>query len=230
VILTIHRARAACATSPFFKHFRKAETGVGYIDGGVVDSCPVTFADREADLLWRGLTGVSPDIVLSLGAGLSLTDGPESLSHRLSHFSRERSRAESSTNAAKDSSASADSPITGIRIKGDKLSMDRAWHQFNRDKLRQASSSTKSFDGTFVRLNPIINAALPGDDDIRAMDKFEGDVEDLLQHHVPEIQETAHKLVASSFFFERDQSSIKQTSAGLRVPDRYSADLIRRPW
>lgn len=200
------RARAAFATTPFLKRFHKAETGVNYVSNGLVDNSPVAIAASESELLWDG---ASSDILLSIGTGLSLQETDDSLHRRFSSINITRAR----TFRTDMTDAHTKNVVnTRVHIDRDALPLDKAWSQFMH-KLGRGSDSVGD-DSTRVRLNPVLKTALPDFDDIKSIEALQRATEEVIQQDTGMIKETAHRLVASSFYFERDYASIQQTPAG----------------
>lgn len=90
---------------------------------------------------------------------------------------------------------------------------DRAWAQF----LRSGHAAVEERDRRrYVRVCPEFLARLPKFDEVRRMDELERETERLLRQNPGEVTEVAHRLVASTFFFEKDAGSVKQTASGFQ--------------
>ncbi|KAI2470767.1 FabD/lysophospholipase-like protein [Annulohypoxylon bovei var. microspora] len=66
----------------------------------------------------------------------------------------------------------------------------------------------------YMRICPELLAKLPKFDDVQRMDSVEQETAEVLRQNRQDIIEAAHRLVASTFFFEKDASGVKQTTSG----------------
>ncbi len=89
---------------------------------------------------------------------------------------------------------------------------DRAWSRFMSGSSHHLQV-TEDSDRHYVRISPELFMTVPKFDQVQKMDDVEQEVEEVLLQ-MPEIGEIAHRLVASTFFFEKDPTSIRQTSSG----------------
>ena len=64
-------ARANSAAPGHFKPFVNHRTRKGYLDGAIYHKNPVEIANHERKLLWPDTAEMHPDILLSVGTGLS---------------------------------------------------------------------------------------------------------------------------------------------------------------
>ena len=62
-----YRARATSAAPTYFKSFRSARNGRGYLDGALYHNNPVHVADLERRLIWPETEDSTPDLLLSIG-------------------------------------------------------------------------------------------------------------------------------------------------------------------
>ncbi|KAK8047929.1 hypothetical protein PG996_015993, partial [Apiospora saccharicola] len=255
-------ARATAATSPFFKPFRKEETGNEYADAGYKHACPVWVAHHEAKSIWRDpLTQAAPDIMLSLGTGRnigecdegagttgaghsarSLTDTSISSPTPSSaivkqgrggagNYKRQNpSRSLSSDLSAQASAESGyivrnpnapllvtfNNPQSGAqRLTNTASRGDRTWNKFLRSS--QSHDAVEERDRhRYVRICPEFLGKLPKFDEVDRMDELEHETERLLRQNPGEVTEVAHRLVASSFFFDKEAGSVKQTGYGFQ--------------
>ncbi|OTA56311.1 FabD/lysophospholipase-like protein [Hypoxylon sp. EC38] len=200
-------ARATSAMSPYFKPFRKTETGNQYIDGGLRQACPVWVAHQEMNLIWSDVANSPPDIVLSVGAGCIVRNEDS--------FRGDRS------SLGIDSSSKTTTPPAKLIGKSsstmgnlaDYQKRSRTWDQFMARRSSSNLLETAEDTSRYIRISPELNIRAPRFDDIQRLDEVEREAEEVLQQNMAEIKEVAHRLVASAFFFEKDDS-VKQTPSG----------------
>jgi hypothetical protein len=87
------------------------------------------------------------------------------------------------------------------------LNCERRWEQFCDVMIRPGSDGTPR---QYIRLNPEINFPVPRLDDIRSVPKLQAAVKDVLSRNKTLLRDIAYRLVASTFFFEKDQILIKE--------------------
>ncbi|KAI0966660.1 hypothetical protein F4678DRAFT_475768 [Xylaria arbuscula] len=102
-------------------------------------------------------------------------------------------------------------PISGQtdRLNDQRLS-ENAWGNF----LSTHVSRKTSVRRRYRRICPELFSKLPKFDELAKLDDVEREAQEVLRHDSTELVEIAHKLVASTFFFEKDISSVKQTTSG----------------
>lgn len=66
----------------------------------------------------------------------------------------------------------------------------------------------------FIRLNPDLRFKVPRLDAVDDISQLEKAAADYLQQNSSRTKEVAHRLVASSFFFEKDRNSVRQVRDG----------------
>ncbi|KAK6835070.1 hypothetical protein PG987_009764 [Apiospora arundinis] len=245
-------ARATSATSPFFKPFRKEETGSEYGDGGYKHTCPVWVAHYEGRSIWADQSESAPDIMLSLGTGRNLGEHGEDSGSAGGHSSRSFS----------DTSMSSPTPNSAIIKQGRGGAGNYKRQNLSRSASSDLSAQASATSGYLVRnpnapllvtFNnpqsgaqrltntggattlpvvgprrrgarpppvhahlPEFSAKLPKFDEVQRMDELERETERLLRQNPGEVTEVAHRLVASTFFFEKDAGSVKQTASGFQ--------------
>lgn len=87
---------------------------------------------------------------------------------------------------------------------------DQAWDEF-------VSARKESNDSRYSRICPeLLASQIPRFEDAQRMEELERDVERALQQEgmVSSITLTAHQLVASTFFFETESGSVRQSASG----------------
>ncbi|KAI0471495.1 hypothetical protein GGR56DRAFT_654355 [Xylariaceae sp. FL0804] len=66
----------------------------------------------------------------------------------------------------------------------------------------------------YMRVSPELFSKLPRFDEVQKMEAVEGEARDWLRRNSHEMVEIAHRLVASTFFFDKDVGSVRQTESG----------------
>lgn len=199
-------ARATSAMSPYFKTFIKPETRNQYVDGSLHHACPVLVAHHETKLIWGDVAQLPPDIMLSVGTGRNV---------------RENGRAQNTTDASSMISTSPiksdGSPPGKSTKKSDKpddvQKCGRTWDKFRAGRVTPDSAGSEH-NGRYIRVSPELNILTPKLDDIQRLDEVEREAGEVLEQNKLEIKEVAHRLVASTFFFEEELGSTKQTASG----------------
>ncbi|KAI1842756.1 hypothetical protein JX266_011077 [Neoarthrinium moseri] len=101
-------------------------------------------------------------------------------------------------------------PSVGAERSNDHRQGDTVWDKF----MHQRGSMEESTRKKYLRINPELFSELPKFADVSRIDELERETEDVLRQNPGVIREAAHRLVASTFFFERDAGSVKQTHSG----------------
>ncbi|TGJ81236.1 hypothetical protein E0Z10_g7507 [Xylaria hypoxylon] len=102
-------------------------------------------------------------------------------------------------------------PISGQtdRLNDQRLS-EKTWSNF----LSTHVSRKRAVRRRYRRICPEIFSKLPRFDDVAKLDDVEREAREVLRQNSAELVEIAHRLVASTFFFEKDMASVKQNSLG----------------
>ncbi|KAI1266454.1 hypothetical protein F5Y18DRAFT_416320 [Xylariaceae sp. FL1019] len=126
-------------------------------------------------------------------------------------------------------------PISGQTDRlNDQRQCEKTWTQFISKHIPRDDSIRRRYR----RICPELFTKLPKFDDVTKIDEVEREVKDLLRQNTSELVEIAHRLVASSFFFEKDVSSVKQKASGFTCTDfvpihkrsRLSRGFLSRSW
>ncbi|KAL7784152.1 hypothetical protein V8C37DRAFT_420748 [Trichoderma ceciliae] len=188
-------ARATAAAPPYFKPFVHEEALSAYIDGAINHNCPVLVADQERRLLWEDVSDWPADIVLSLGTGLSNIPETPQQTH-----SRDRSFP-GLTNMLR---------IAGKMIDN-QLDSEEIWKKYH-TKVTSMNDTQRNVEKyRNIRINLQFPDKRPAIDDVNALDDIERKAQNEFQYST-DIKRAAHSLVASSFYFEKqDMKSLGQT-------------------
>ncbi|KAJ2904255.1 putative patatin-like serine protein [Zalerion maritima] len=213
-------ARASSAAPPFFKAFQKHATGATYIDGALYHNCPVVVSHHERKLIWGDVTGSPPDLLLSVGTGKFGPGQPRTTY-------RDRVMVAPPHVASPTSPPPQPKPATSFFIpKMAKIAFDRFDNLLRSEKIWSAylSNTAESshhntepgIDRRFIRLNPELGFKVPKMDDVDSIPAIEDAVEHDVLRFKEKYVEVAHRLIASTFFFQKDSSSVQPNGSGFR--------------
>ncbi|KAI0205198.1 hypothetical protein F4808DRAFT_473273 [Astrocystis sublimbata] len=102
-------------------------------------------------------------------------------------------------------------PVSGHtdRLNSQRLN-EKVWNNF-----LSAQASRKPFvRQRYRRICPELFSKLPKTDDVSKIDDIEREAQEVLRQNNSELVEIAHRLIASTFFFEKDMTSVKQKASG----------------
>ncbi|KAI0888475.1 uncharacterized protein GGS22DRAFT_198203 [Annulohypoxylon maeteangense] len=205
-------ARATTAATPYFKIFQRAETGGQYVESSLRNACPVEVAQQEMKLIWSDVTNLPPDIMLSIGTGRSVKHRKTSLGGGKSTFPSP----DASTSLSMSHRTTTRNTLSKLseEDKTDDLICSSVWDKFMAGNFALTSSDTTGERQRYIRISPELNIPAPKFDDIQRIDEIDREAEEVLQQNMLEVKEIAHRLIASTFFFEKEVGSVKQTSSG----------------
>jgi len=66
----------------------------------------------------------------------------------------------------------------------------------------------------FIRINPDLRSKVPRLDAVDELNRLEKAASENLHTNSAKLKEVAHRLIASSFFFEKDPGSVRPTNSG----------------
>ncbi|KAK3379099.1 hypothetical protein B0T24DRAFT_716735 [Lasiosphaeria ovina] len=198
-------ARATSAAPLYFKPFIKAETGVPFTDGAIHHNCPAWVANCERQVLWEDVRNRQPDILLSLGTGLSSQPLAQS-----ANVEAEIKRAER-TLQKRSTSGFTYMWRTAYGILDSQLNSEQTWRDFS-NKMLPRGWSTEEEERRYMRINVQLKGDRPNLDQVTELQSLEDQAVQSISRN-PDIRETAHRLVASSFYYER-HSGIHQELNG----------------
>lgn len=101
-------------------------------------------------------------------------------------------------------------PISGQtdRLNDPRIS-ERIWNSFLSSYVPQETSIRQRYR----RVCPELFSKIPKFDDVSKLEDLERETQGVLRHSTDELVEIAHRLVASTFFFEKDVGSLKQKAS-----------------
>jgi patatin-like phospholipase/acyl hydrolase len=199
-------ARATSAAPPFFKFFTKEDTSATYMDGAFYHNNPVRVAHHEQRLL---TDEKPPDILISLGTGKNAEIMEKSAEPVVQDGNNQRD------------SLSGGNLQRLYRIVAERfdylLECNRIWKDFVAEMAvsdSSSSSSASSLRRRMIRINPDLKAKVPRLDAVDQVDVIEDATKRYMRSVPAKTREIAHKLVASTFFFEKEP--IKQVESGFQ--------------
>ncbi|EWY81854.1 hypothetical protein FOYG_16063 [Fusarium oxysporum NRRL 32931] len=212
-------ARATAAAPPYFKPYEKPETKEMYIDGALYHNCPVWVAHHEKRLIWGDVSGRLPDLLVSVGTGFHKHDSTGDPAGRLSpHHKQQAGKQSLITQLYK----------TGSGRLGDILNCNRIWESFLTENSQLHGRSIPDGEQRYIRINPDLGENVPRLDDVSMMEEVERKTSRYLKQNRELVKETAHRLIASTFFFETDPSRIKHVGNGFRCQGRILCKFVDR--
>ncbi|EMR64244.1 patatin-like serine protein [Eutypa lata UCREL1] len=154
-----------------------------------------------------------PDMLLSIGTGSQVRDQAKPSNGRTSRATQASSG--SSVHSNQQTRTPLVVPVlstSGSQRMNEYKECDKAWTRFMSGSSHHLKVTDDS-DHHYIRISPELLMPIPKFDQIQKMEDVEQEVEEVLLQ-MPEVKEIAHRLIASTFFFEKDPTSIRQTSSG----------------
>jgi len=208
-----HSARATSAAPTFFKPFRHPQTKEGYIDGALYHNNPVRIAVDESKLLWPDAEDCPADILLSIGTGQHGADTDVFLDavrydsrrvhiRQMLHQVKPTPKKKRSIPGLRALSEW-ESLLTMFKKRSESaLDAELAWRDFHK------AVPHTSID-RYIRVNPRTINPTPKMDDKSQIDNLQDEIRSGLD--TPKmratIAEIAHRLIASSFYFDKSGPS-----------------------
>lgn len=157
-------------------------------------------------MIWSDMQDAPADVLLSIGAGKNIKDNtPAQLSPITTLNSVTRRNTLNTTRPLR--------PSATVNKLDDYSSNDKIWDRFIRSKsLPKSSISTEEIRQRYIRINPALDMKIPKLDAARKVYELEREAREVLQSNAGQVKEAAHRLIASSFFFEKTPGSVKQTA------------------
>ncbi|KAE8449132.1 hypothetical protein EG329_008516 [Mollisiaceae sp. DMI_Dod_QoI] len=214
---TWEAARATSAAPPFFKNFTKNETKACYIDGALYHNNPVGVAHHERMLIWKDVGVQQPDIFLSIGTGHhGHTDEDTTVSASFfGKFSTTRKEELPPRPNVPLGNLRTFSTFTGqlwntVSSRFDNiLNCNKIWNDFRLDILGGPYASDRR---RYIRLNPDLGFKVPKLDAVDLLRDIQQATRNQLKNSASSarIKEVAHRLISSTFFFEKTDASTRE--------------------
>jgi hypothetical protein len=197
----------------FFKPFVNNRTREGFLDGAVFHNNPVRIANYESRLIWSDAEERHPDILLSIGTGHNGADtegfvDDNHSDNRRFPIRRVLSQVKIGVNPKRPAPALRAFPqfkdwfrIFKTRMES-VLDAEQTWREFRKDVV---GTSSPIQEKRYMRINPKTSIRTPKLDDKAKVLALQDDVKARLNTHGMrmKIEKVAHRLVASSFYFEK---------------------------
>jgi hypothetical protein len=100
-------------------------------------------------------------------------------------------------------------PSAGAERSNDYRKGETMWNKYMAQGMVSEADRSR-----YMRVNPELFSELPKFADVTKMDELEQQTEEAIRRNPGIILEAVHRLIASTFFFERDPGSVKQTTDG----------------
>jgi hypothetical protein len=185
-------AKATCAAPMYFSPFSKAQSPI-YWDGGLKNNNPSLLALQEAQELWPEVRTEHPDLLLSIGSGSPASETrptPTSNPTRWQKFK----------NVFRHEG------MQSLEVLKTTLLYNMDSEQLWRAHFREREAEGAPTRHHYRRLNPIYSLpdVLPELDDLQALSSgtLDNTVKSYVENHSTVIRSVAHRLIASSFYFE----------------------------
>jgi hypothetical protein len=205
-----------------FKQFHKAETRGNYIDCSTNIACPAWVARQEAQLIWND-TAIKPDIFLSIGTGRNVLESTQQKGPRVSQLvsSTSDSIDTISTEPPKSLPLRPIISKTGLRKVASGIDPEQTWDKFISSSYTPNSPRPIDDSYQYIRVNPKLNMDTPNLDNVKQLEGFEREAEEVVSQDIVRIKEIAHRLVSSSFFFEKSSNTARQVADGYKYSGRF---------
>ncbi|KAI0169236.1 hypothetical protein GGR52DRAFT_581416 [Hypoxylon sp. FL1284] len=207
-------ARATSAMGPHFKAFFKPETKDQYVDGSLHHACPVWVAHHEAKLIWGDVAHLPLDVMVSIGTGRHVKEKDKAQTGR----SRRDVMATPSAISLPLTKLTGPPFLSKSTRRADKIhdyaNGDRIWDRFMAGEFTPNSAGFDS-SGHYIRISPELNIPTPRLDDIERLDEVGREAGEALEQTAHEMIKVVHRLIATTFFFEVDYSSVRQSASDL---------------
>jgi len=189
----------------------------GFLDGAIFHNNPVRIANYESKLLWPDAEECHPDILLSIGTGHHEADTDDTLDNTRSDRRRLQIRkvidSVKPTIGQKRSMpglmgfSELESWVNIFKKRVESvLDAELTWNEFRKDVV---GTSSPTAAGRYIRVNPRTKNRTPKMDDKTQIHLLHDEVKSYLRTHImhENIESIAHRLVASSFYFEKSGPS-----------------------
>jgi hypothetical protein len=100
-------------------------------------------------------------------------------------------------------------PSAGAEKSSDHKKGDAIWNKYISQSMTDEDDRSR-----YMRINPELFSELPKFSDVSKISELERQAEEEIRRNPGVILEATHRLIASTFFFERDPGSVKQTNEG----------------
>lgn len=180
-------------------------------------------AHHERKLIWGDVRDAMPDILLSIGTGTECSDGDGEYSSRLANARHEEE--EPSSAKPKPKSAKSFFPMDMWRMVTDRLGSlmrcSEIWDGFITQNSTTSRQGRLGGHRRLIRINPTMRGKVPDLDEVDQLRNMERSANSYLRQNQPKIREVAHRLIASTFFFEKQKGSVRSMEVGFACTGEY---------
>lgn len=172
------------------------------MDGALYHNCPVAVAHHERQMIWTDVANTVPDILLSIGTGSAEAEKPEQARRHDPGLSKHH----------KPEKTLFPKQLGKIMFgRLDRLlGCNTIWTEFLSDIGPQAYDSTSDGkDKRYIRVNPEFRFKVPPLEPVEDLPYLVAETKRYTDSHKMRIREIAHRLVASSFFFEKYPGTVR---------------------
>jgi hypothetical protein len=222
----LHSARATSAAPSYFKIHKSERNGCGYMDGALYHNNPVRVANLERKLIWPDTQDLPPDLLLSIGTSCSAE-----IFGRASTGSFDSEQSFAVPELSKDeqevqSKSKMKHLFKLLKNRIDNiLDTEIAWRNFTSD----AVGGNPDLQGKYQRINPEIGFDPPRLDETSKLPDLQRAVQQKLTRDsalISQTTEIAHRLVASSFYFDKSTMPLNSREDNLCCYGKDSNDPL----
>ena len=212
--MLLYQGEGYIGCSTLFQTLQDLRTKESFIDGAVFHNNPVRIANYESKLLWPDVEELHPDVLLSLGTGQhnagvdGILDATRPDRRRLQIrkvFDQVKpSIREKQAMIKLKAFTEIESWVTIFKRRVESpLDAELTWLEFRKDVVGTSSPIAAE---RYIRINPKTKHRIPKVDDKSQVHILRDEIRTGFATHEmrTQVQKTAHRLVASSFYFEQN--------------------------
>ncbi|KAF4554319.1 Hypothetical protein D9617_4g000720 [Elsinoe fawcettii] len=192
---------AVTATPGFFKPFVHEQTHRMYLDASATIPNPSAIAERERKLIWPDTEYLDPDLFLNLGAG----QNRYRISNKINEY--KTTRRGGVTKPVKTGFLAQAGTLLSSNTKEEVLQAETAWLAFEETLPASLDANGRHY----MRFNPDLDEDPPAVDDRGSLRSLRQTVRNRLKlpHRQTALQHLAHRLFATSFYFDLQSKTVK---------------------
>ncbi|KAG8629356.1 hypothetical protein KVT40_003221 [Elsinoe batatas] len=192
---------AVTATPGFFKPFVHEQTHRMYLDASANIPNPSAIAERERKLIWPDTEHLDPDLFLNLGAG----QNRYRISNKINEY--KSTKRPPTVKANKTGFLAQASTLLATTTKEEVLQAEISWLAFEETLPASLDANGRHY----MRFNPDLDEDPPAIDDRSKLRSLRQTVRNRLKlpHRQAALQHLAHRLFATSFYFDMQSKTVK---------------------
>lgn len=152
-------------------------------------------------MIWNDVAETIPDILLSIGTGMTSVDVNSQLPTRTMS---PPAGAEGLKSSSKGFLVKDLWDIVSHKLRSDLRSED-IWQHFVTETSSAARGGYRDNASRLIRINPDLRSTVPELDDVGEIKSLEKAAGTYLEQNWAKIREVGHRLIASSFFFDKEK-------------------------